>query len=343
MALEEAPPFWWKRPGIQAIFLAPVGYIYGKIAGSRMNVPPSFLPSVPVICIGNFIIGGAGKTPTVELLTKDVIERGMRPGILTRGYGGAIKNATIVRLDKHNSKDVGDEALLHASQTMTVVSADRPSGAKLLVENGCDLILMDDGFQNPSISKDYCLVVVDSNRGLGNGMTFPAGPLRVPFGEQLRYANGVLFIGESKQSDKVIRRTAKLGRSTFHAEIRERNGHEFDGKEVFAFAGISDPEKFYFSLSRAGAEIKDRQSFGDHHYFTDEECNELLQTASSKNLVPVTTTKDRARLRGMGEAQQRLHNASKALEIELVPEHPDMLNIVIETALKRGYDRTVFA
>ena len=337
MALDEAPPFWWKNPSWQAWLLSPFSYVYGRAAGKRMEFSASASVPVPIVCVGNFIVGGAGKTPTVELISKHVRARGIRPGVLTRGHGGAITNPTVVRRDKHNAHDVGDEALLHAAHATTVVSADRPAGAELLLEQGCELILMDDGFQNPSLEKDFNLVVVDAKRGLGNGFAMPAGPMRVPFRQQLLHADTILIIGDGDRGDAVVRKCAKAGKPIIRCVTRPKG--KLAKKPYMAYAGIADFTKFSDTLVSLGADVRDREAFGDHHFYTDEECEELLDRAASKDLTPVTTTKDAARLRGMGAVQEKLLEASTVLGIELHLEDPNQVERILDAAIETSTRR----
>ena len=334
MALDEAPPFWWKTPSWQAWLLSPLSYLYGRVAGKRMEFNASAAIEAPVICIGNFVVGGAGKTPTVELLSRHTRARGLRPGVLTRGYGGAITSPTVVRRNRHNALDVGDEALLHAKHAITVVSADRPAGAELLLKQGCELILMDDGFQNPSLEKDFNLVVVDAKRGLGNGFAVPAGPVRVPFARQLLHADMVLVIGEGARGDAVVRKCAKAGKPVLHASVHPKTS--LKPKPYFAYAGIADVTKFTDSLEKAGADIRGSEAFGDHHFFTPEECEELILTAKDKDATLITTTKDAERLRAIGKAQEKLLVASEIFEIVLKVDDPNLIESVIDTAIDRA-------
>lgn len=343
MAIDEAPPFWWRENAWQAILLSPISLIYGRIAGKRMDTEPSASVPVPVICVGNFITGGAGKTPTVQMISRYLRSIGMRPGVLTRGHGGAITSPTVVRKDRHNSHDVGDEALLHAAHAITVVSADRPRGAELLVEQGCDIILMDDGFQNPSLAKDFCLIVVDAKRGLGNGFSLPAGPMRVPLRNQLLHADAVLVIGEGERGIKVIRNCAKSALPVFLAHTKPISISGLAGRKVVAFAGISDPSKVFDTLKTAGVEVVRGIAFGDHHVFTDEECNELLRTAQEKGALLVTTAKDAARLRGRGEAQERLLEESEVVNIILETEDPNAMKRIVEETREAFDERRLSA
>ncbi len=332
MALDESPPFWWEKASWQAWMLSPIGYMWGKAAAQRMATTPSTSVDVPVICVGNFIVGGAGKTPTTAALAKHARNMRLKPGILSRGYGGGITTATIVKPDKHNANDVGDEPLLHAQQAITVVSADRASGAELLVSQGCDVIIMDDGFQNPSLQKDCCLIVVDAKRGLGNGYTMPAGPMRVPFKEQLRHVDATMIIGAGPGADQVVRRTARSGKPVFHGKLGVIGRTKWAEQNVLAFAGIADPEKFYETLTSIDANIGDRQSFGDHHHYTEEECEDLLERAERQKLQLITTAKDHVRLMRMGDIQSKLAEHTHVLSVELVPEDPKMFARILEVA-----------
>ncbi|MEL7429807.1 MAG: tetraacyldisaccharide 4'-kinase [Pseudomonadota bacterium] len=339
MALDEAPPFWWRRPGWQAIVLWPIGYLYGRAAGARLKLGSSEAVEVPVICVGNFIVGGGGKTPTVQRLCKHLKSSGWNPGVLSRGHGGAATVPTVVDYEKHNAHDVGDEALLHAENHLTVVAADRPKGADLLIEQGCNIIVMDDGFQNPSLHKDYSLVVVDSKRGLGNGFPMPAGPMRIPLRDQIGKADSVLLIGDGSAGLKVVRKVARMAKPVFHAGTRIVGKIGLKGKTVLAFAGIADPSKFFDTLEAAKVIIKDRQVFGDHHLFSDEECGDLIDRAKRNELELVTTAKDHARLLRMGRAQTDLAKLCKVINIELVPEDPAMMARIEAVALRRFEDR----
>lgn len=315
--------------------------IWGRAAAARMEVAPSHSVPVPVICIGNFVAGGAGKTPTVELMAKHLTDDGFKPGILSRGHGGAISSATVVNPNHHNAHDVGDEALIHAAHSITVVSADRPKGADLLLDQGCNIILMDDGFQNPSLQKDYSLVVIDAKRGVGNGFAIPAGPLRVPLKRQLLHADAVLIIGEHEAGLRIVRSVARAGKPVFHAGVKPLDPGAVAGKQVFAFAGIADPGKFFDTLGTLDCTVRDRQGFGDHHFYTDEECNELIKRAKDQKLHLVTTTKDLKRLSGMGAAQNKLAKAAIALPIALVPEDPAVPARITRKARENAADRGV--
>ena len=335
--MSEIPPFWFDKPGLAAWLLSPFSAVYGRIAARRMLMKPKAVSTVPVICIGNFVTGGAGKTPAAIALAKIARDIGLKPGFLSRGYGGSVNVPTLVASKTHNAKDVGDEPLLLSKIAPTIVSADRPAGAILLAERGVDLIIMDDGFQNPSLHKDYSLVVVDSRRGIGNGYCMPSGPLRAQLAAQLAATSALLLIGKSHSADKIVRPAAKMAKPIIEAAIRIKNPRVAKGKNLLAFAGISDPTKFYLSLEEAGAKRIEQVSFHDHHPFTALECKELMDRAKSEKLVLVTTEKDNERLSNMGEAQNELRKLSKILHVELVFENPKMIEMIIRQTMEKGH------
>lgn len=335
MALDEAPPFWWHKNSWQGYMLSPAAYIYGKIAAKRMDMTASAKVNVPVICVGNFVVGGAGKTPTVHMLANYARSQGYKVGILSRGHGGAITTPTVVQLDKHNSHDVGDEALLHALKSTTVIATNRVAGAELLLEQDCTIIIMDDGFQNPSLHKDFNLVAIDAKRGLGNGFAMPAGPMRVPFKHQLFHTDAMFITGKGDAGDSAIRKAARAGKPVFHSSVKVLDKKQYKDQKAFAFAGIADPSKFFDTLEEIGVDVVARQNFGDHHVFTEDECADLIDRSKQQELQLFTTEKDAARLKGMGEAQEKVYELSQVVRIALKPEDPAMLKRIFDITLKR--------
>ena len=301
-----------------------------------MSKTPGYISKVPVLCIGNFIAGGAGKTPTAIAIAKAAKKQKLKPGFLSRGYGGGITEPTVVDIHKHNSHDVGDEPLLLAARFTTVVSPDRIKGAQLLEKQGVNFIIMDDGFQNPSLNKDYSLVVVDARRGIGNGFAMPGGPLRANLGAQLSCANAVLVIGKATGADKVIRAAARMAKPVYEAMIIPVKPRSWKGRKVLAFAGIADPVKFFNSLNQAGANIIERRSFGDHHSLNEEEMKEILHLAKVKDLVIATTSKDAARLHGLGRLQDELWQQSEIFEIELEFENKRIVTAIIDETIRQA-------
>jgi len=170
-----APGFWWREPGLAAAALAPLGALYGAVAAWRMARKGEAV-SAPVVCVGNFVVGGAGKTPTAIFLAGRLAAAGERPFLLSRGYGGNLDGPTLVDARTHLASEVGDEPLLLATAAPTVVARDRPAGARFAADRGASVIVLDDGLQNPALAKTVALAVVDGARGVGNGRCLPAGP-----------------------------------------------------------------------------------------------------------------------------------------------------------------------
>jgi len=332
--ISEAPPFWWTRPDWRARALWPFSFLYGRVAAWRMKRESSNTAPVPVICVGNFTVGGAGKTPTALAIGRAAIRRGMKPGFLSRGYGGSLDVPTVVDAEHHRSVDTGDEPLLLARDATTVVSRRRILGARLLVEKGVDLIIMDDGFQSNSLHYDLSLVVIDTHRGIGNGHIVPSGPLRAPIGAQLRKLSAILKVGDGPASDAIVRRVARAGKPVHVASVRPRASLGLSGVRVLAFAGIADPGKFHRTLGEIGAEIVARRDFADHQHLSEDEIDDLLATADAQGLQLVTTAKDIVRLRhGHGRAAELLAR-SKVVEIDMVFDDPNAPDKLIDQAIE---------
>src|SRR5215510_11561447 len=256
------PAFWWRKPGLTAGMLAPLGSVYGTIAARRMSVKGT-QAEVPVICVGNFTLGGAGKTPTVMMLAGMFAGAGHHPFCLSRGYRGNVVGPKLVDAHKDDAAQVGDEALLIAQVASVVVARDRVAGAAFARAQGADLVIMDDGLQNPSLKKDFTLAVVDARRGVGNSYIFPAGPLRAPLATQFTRADGLVVVGAGANADTVINECRTRGLPVFHGRlVPDPNASaSLKGRRVLAFAGIADPEKFFATADEAGITVIERRVF----------------------------------------------------------------------------------
>jgi len=293
-------PAFWRRPSsLTSRLLTPLAALYGAIAARRMARPGADA-GVPVICVGNYHTGGAGKTPTVLALVKLLRGLGETPFVLSRGYGGSLPGPLRVDVARHSAMEVGDEPLMMAAHAAVVVAHDRVAGAKLARDAGASVIVMDDGFQNPALRKDLSLIVVNAARGLGNGRVFPAGPLRVPLAPQLARTDALLAIGEGDAAADVERVLAARGVPVFHARVTpdDRTLAALRDKRVLAFAGIGDPGRFFDTLRAHGIEVAAERTFPDHHRFTKDELWALRGEAARDGLALVTTEKDFARLAG---------------------------------------------
>ncbi|MEH2511950.1 tetraacyldisaccharide 4'-kinase [Nitrobacteraceae bacterium AZCC 1564] len=303
------PTFWYRPPSWMSRLLLPFGAIYGAITARRM-ARKGAVAGIPAFCIGNYHVGGAGKTPTTLALSKILREMGEQPFVVSRGYGGSLEGPVRVDTSAHTAIDVGDEPLMMASQVPVVVSRDRAAGAKLAREQGASVILLDDGFQNPSLAKDASLIVVDSGRGLGNGCVFPAGPLRAPLTPQIERTDALIVVGEGHAADGVAQHLRARGKAVLHATIRPDPGSvaALSGKRVLAFAGIGDPARFFATLRKSGVIVVEARSFNDHHPYAISDVEQLAAAAQAKSLTMVTTEKDMTRLRSNANLTTRARN-----------------------------------
>jgi tetraacyldisaccharide 4'-kinase len=292
------PAFWHRPSSWKSHLLRPLGALYGAVAAQRM-ARKGLDAGIPVFCIGNYHMGGAGKTPTVLALTKILRELGETPVVLSRGYGGRLRGPVMVDPKRHVAADVGDEPLMLAAGVPVAVARDRVDGVALAKSQGASVILMDDGFQNPAVAKDAALIVIDSERGVGNGFVFPAGPLRAPLSPQLARTDALIVIGGGTASDAIADKMAVPGRPVLHAYLRPDPASvaALAGKRVLAFAGIGDPARFFRTLAAAGIDVARERAFADHHPFSQGEIGALIAEAGREGLTLVTTDKDLARLR----------------------------------------------
>jgi tetraacyldisaccharide 4'-kinase len=330
------PSFWWEKPGLLSRLLWPAAYVYGWIAGTRMKKQGQSV-RIPVVCVGNFTLGGTGKTPTVIALIRWLTASGETPFVLTRGYGGTLAGPVRVDAKRHTAVEVGDEPLLLARHAPVIVAHDRVAGAALAEREGASIIVMDDGLQNPSLRKDFSLAVVDARRGFGNACVFPAGPLRAPLRTQLACVNAILVVGRGLAVSEIAAIAREHSRPLFHARLEPKPEavKEIGRKRVLAFAGIGDPEKFFSTLAESGIEASIEESFSDHHVYTQADAEKLLARAKAQKLIPLTTEKDMARLTGGEGALATLRIQAKALPVTLVIENEDALKKAIRASLER--------
>ena len=319
--MPSAPSFWYGKPGTLARALSPLSAVYARVARSRAARITPYRSKLPVICIGNFTAGGGGKTPTAIAVAKMLQGQGLRPCFLTRGYGGKIEGPHLVG-ETDSAGDVGDEPLLLAAVAPTVIAANRADGAKFIEGLDANVIVMDDGFQNPQLKKDLSLIAVDSGRGIGNGFVLPAGPLRAPLDEQMNMADALIVIGEGDKAASLAEDFAKAGKDVLSARIVPQGDTRWLGVlPVIGFAGIARPEKFFMTLQMSGARLEGRRAFPDHHRFSEKEAAALLKAAQEQKCMLVTTEKDWVRLpedrdSALGELKFRSRPLPIALQFE---------------------------
>jgi tetraacyldisaccharide 4'-kinase len=284
--------------------------------------------------VGNFTLGGAGKTPTVITLAKILGDAGERVFCLSRGYGGSVSGPKLVDAHADSAAEVGDEALLLARAAPTIVAPDRVAGAALAKQQGASLIIMDDGLQNPSLAKDLTIAVIDGRRGIGNACLFPAGPLRAPLAAQIKSTDALLIIGSLDGHASVAAAVRNL--PIFHGRLAPDTAAAgaLHSRKVLAFAGIGDPDKFFATAAEAGIAVAERMPFPDHHRYSGEEAANLIMQAEHSGLALLTTEKDRARMSGeplLDALATRVH----VLPVTLVVNEMDALKALIRQKIGR--------
>jgi tetraacyldisaccharide 4'-kinase len=313
--LVRAPEFW-EHGGAVATLFQPLAALNTATGIMRRAFASPWRGAVPVICIGNLVAGGAGKTPVTLSLVTLLTAEGRHPHVVTRGYRGRLVGPVAVDPKRHDAADVGDEALLLARAAPCWVARDRAAGARQAIAAGADLVLLDDGFQNPSVAKDLSLLVVDGGYGFGNRRVIPAGPLREPIGPGLRRADAVIILG----ADTTGSEAAIAGRlPVLHGRLAARQGDDLEGRKVLAFAGIGRPAKFYETLRELGAEIIARHDFPDHHPYRADEVERLIAEAHQSGALAITTAKDGVRLPAGTRGEIRV------LDVEIEWREPDAL------------------
>ncbi len=292
-----APSFW--RGGTSApwpALLSPLASLYGAVQQWRWRHARPARPPLPVICVGNVTAGGAGKTPTAIAIARRLIGAGHKVHFLSRGYGGRLPGPLRVDAGKHSAGEVGDEPLLLAQTAPCWIARDRLAGAAAAHADGAEIVIMDDGFQNPTIAKDIHVLVIDGGYGFGNGRLLPAGPLREPPASALERSDCIVWIEDPLHRDSNPGATLG-GVPVFRARIvPSPSAMHLSGQPVHAFAGIGRPEKFFATLHEMGCDLRAATAFADHHSFSPEEIIALVEAAAADSATLVCTEKDWLRL-----------------------------------------------
>lgn len=318
-----APEFWAGpgRGGWQAAALSPLSLLWRLATRRRLARGVPFDPGIPVICIGNVTAGGTGKTPFALLVAARLIALGRRPHFLSRGHGGSATGP--LRVAGQGADVVGDEPLLLSRVAPAWVARDRVAGAGAIRAAGGDVIVMDDGFQNPALRKTLSFLVLDGGAGLGNGRVIPAGPLREDWADARARAQAVVIVGAETRA-----MPDAGGLPVLRADVRPADAARFASRRVFAFAGIGRPGKFFDSLAGAGAITVGTRTFADHHPYTPAEIEALREEARALDAAPVTTAKDAARLSG------DMAEGIEVFEIGLAVDSPTLLDQLLGAALR---------
>ncbi|OSQ39595.1 tetraacyldisaccharide 4'-kinase [Thalassospira mesophila] len=320
-------PDFWQNNGFLARALAPLSRLWRAGAAWKAATTPAFHPGCKVICLGNFTVGGAGKTPSAQAIQAILRDLGHSPHFLSRGYGGTISGPHRVDLTTDTATQVGDEPLLLARCGPTWISRDRACGARAIKSAGADVIIMDDGLQNPSVIKDFAIVVIDGATGFGNGRVMPAGPLRETTQSGFSKVAAAIIIGPDQTG---ISQRIPAHVAVFSAQICAQNPDEFTGQNVVAFAGIGRPEKFYQSLRDCNANIVAARDFADHHMYKPGEIQDLQGLAQQHGAHLVTTEKDLVRL------PLALQHDIKTLRIALEFDDLHGIKEIIKTVFANG-------
>lgn len=321
------PPGWWfhEPPSPVARALQPLGRLVDAAAARRWANARPFRSALPVVCVGNLTVGGAGKTPLALCVAGLLRAAGRKPGFLTRGYGGRLTGPHVVAVSDA-PHDVGDEPLLLARQAPTVLARDRGAGARALADLGVDAIVMDDGLQNPQLAKHLAIAVLDPQRLIGNGLVMPAGPLRESLEAQLRRTDAlVVLCGPGEPAPPLPEALRRFQGPMLRAVIvpDPETAAQLSGRKVVAYAGIGRPSKLFDSLRAIGAVVVAERAFPDHHRYTAAEAEQLLALASEHRAVLVTTEKDQVR-QGGTDAVADLRAASTALPVAATFQDRDL-------------------
>jgi tetraacyldisaccharide 4'-kinase len=343
-------PGWWYGPtrALLPRLLAPASHVWARIAEQRLRRAQPYRCELPVICVGNFTAGGTGKTPLTREIAARLTKLGRTPVVLSRGYGGTVAGPHLVDPARDTAREVGDEPMLHAAHGPVVVARDRAAGVRLIEprRSPSDVIVMDDGLQNPGLAKDLSIAVVDGGRGIGNGRVMPAGPLRARLGFQLGLVQVIVVVAPppGRDIDPFIGELRKIWTGPI-LEARVAPAAPLDGLlrtgPIVAWAGIGAPDRFFDLLRAHGADLVHTATFPDHHVLDAGQARRLLATADTHAATLVTTEKDQVRLRGASGSAKELATRSRVVPITLNFDGPasDTLDGLLAAMLSRAASR----
>ena len=322
-----APAFWSRRTPLSTL-LVPLGALYAGAGRLRRLMATPRDAGVPVVCIGNLVAGGAGKTPVAIAVARHLIARDIAVHFLSRGYGGMLPGPVRVAPGRHDAAEVGDEPLLLAEVAPCWIARDRVAGAVAAVADGAQLIVMDDGHQNARLRKAVSMVVVDGETGFGNGRVMPAGPLRETVAAGLARADAVILIGEDRAG---VAGLLPPGLAVLHGTLEPASdSRALAGKTVFGFAGIGRPGKFRATLERLGCAVALWRDFPDHHPYRRAEIEAILREAGAAGAIAVTTEKDAVRL------PQDLRASIRTVRVQVAWRDPARLEDVLPAVMRNG-------
>ena len=322
----KAPKFWYqKKDSYLSRSLYPLSLLFRLGTKIRNFVSTSTKSSLPVICIGNIVVGGAGKTPVSLKIGKMLIKAGYKPHFISKGYAGIIKTSTLVE-SWHSPTSVGDESILLSKVAPTWIGNNRNKSGEYAKMQGSDCLIMDDGFQNPTIYKDFSIIVINASQEFGNKRVMPSGPLRESIKRGLTRTNLVIVIGDTTDDlKKVIPSHIPIMSAKF--AINKEN-KIFKGQKITAFAGIAYPEKFFTSLKEQGSQIVKEVIYPDHHIYLENDLLNLAEIANKTQSILVSTQKDFVRI------PKSYHSLVNTLEGEIVFDNEELLLEILSNVVE---------
>ena len=317
-------PALWDSKNILSTLLLPLSWLYALCVQLRWSFTSPETLSVPVICVGNLTAGGGGKTPVALYVGQRLRQKNVKAFFLSRGHGGSLQGPAQVDPARHGAREVGDEPLLLAGVLPTIISKDRVRGAYYAIALGAEAIVMDDGLQNPTLTKSLSLLVVNAKIGFGNRRMLPAGPLRQTMRSGFARTDALVLIGGNRLTGipadlPVLFASAGMNAAT----------EGLRGRKALAFCGLAYPQKFFDALKAAGVSVIETKSFGDHHLYSEKDFRRLLARATELEATLVTTAKDAARL----TPRQRVQVA--IVDVELAFDDPEALDALLDEAMGR--------
>jgi tetraacyldisaccharide 4'-kinase len=326
--MRAAPLFWEKPPGLLADLLLPASAMWNAAGRMRRALSHPYRAAVPVVCVGNLVAGGAGKTPVTLALSTWLLERNILVHVVTRGYRGRLRGPVRIDAARHDALAVGDEALLHAARTVCWVARERAAGVRAAVEAGARVILLDDGLQNPTIAKTLSIIVIDTAYGFGNRRVIPAGPLREGLGDGLSRADAIVLLATDREVGGGEAIPLSDRRPTLSAVLAPVAGERLKGLTLFAFAGIGRPQKFFATVRALGADLVGTRQFPDHHPFRAADIDALRRDAERAGARLITTAKDIVRV------PPALRAGIEVLEVEIRWSDPEALDRLMIPVLR---------
>lgn len=321
-------PKFWKNINIISILLLPAALLFCIATFLRNLTTSKYHAKVPVICVGNVTVGGAGKTPVVLAIADILRESGLSIAIASRGYKGEITKPTLVDKNRYTVNSVGDEPLMLARIAPTYIAAQRDLAVQMAENNGANVVIMDDGLQNPSVYKNISLLVIDGKFGIGNALVLPAGPLRETLSSGVRKCSAIIVIG--KDETGILKHPALNAKTTppiLRARLEPHGQLPDPNVPYIAFAGIGNPEKFFSTLAENGYNIVETIPFADHYNYTDGDMNEIIHKAENKGARIITTEKDEVRLPLFAKKKVQV------LPVKIAWEDETQIRNVLEKAL----------